>query len=198
MLLPSPFFRERLRKPGVIEELFEKLLSYLRSQSLEARGGQTIDATLVPVPRQRDSREDNKEIKENRMPKGWDENPDRLQQKDLNARKVKKDGINHYGYKNNICIDMEHGFIRRYAVTPANIHESQMLPMLLDPETTHDYVWADSAHAGECFEHLLKHGGYENCIHKKGSRNHPLSDTGIERNRIKSAVRACVEHVLAA
>ena len=29
---------------------FEKFESYLRSQGLEARGGQIIDATLVPVP----------------------------------------------------------------------------------------------------------------------------------------------------
>ena len=36
------FFRERLRKAGVIEELFEKFESYLRSQGLEARGGQII------------------------------------------------------------------------------------------------------------------------------------------------------------
>ena len=43
-------FRERLRKAGVIEELFEMFESYLRAQGLEARGGQIIDATLVPVP----------------------------------------------------------------------------------------------------------------------------------------------------
>ena len=90
---------------------------------------------------------------------------------------------------------MEHGFIRRYAVTPANIHDSQMLPMLLDPENTDDYVWADSAYAGKCFEDLLSLGGFESCIHEKGSRNHPLSESAKERNRIKSAIRACVEHV---
>ena len=44
------FFRERLRKAGVIEELFEKFESYLRDQGLQARGGQIIDATLIPVP----------------------------------------------------------------------------------------------------------------------------------------------------
>ena len=27
-------------------------------------------------------------------------------------------------------------------MTPANIHDSQMLPMLLDPENRDDYVWA--------------------------------------------------------
>jgi len=44
------FFRDRLLKAGVIEELFEMFESYLRSQGLQARGGQIIDATLVPVP----------------------------------------------------------------------------------------------------------------------------------------------------
>ena len=43
------FFRERLRKANVIDELFEMFESYLRDQGLEARGGQIIDATLVPV-----------------------------------------------------------------------------------------------------------------------------------------------------
>jgi len=65
------FFTERLRKAGVIEELFVMFEEYLRDQDLKARGGQIIDATLVPVPKQRNSREDNKEIKANRLPGGW-------------------------------------------------------------------------------------------------------------------------------
>jgi len=113
------FFRERLRKAGVIEERFEMFETYLRSQGLQARGGQIIDAILVPVAKQRNTREENQEIKAGRLPEGWEENPDRLQQKDLDTRWVKKNGINHYGYKNRFCIDVEHGFIRRYAVTPA-------------------------------------------------------------------------------
>jgi len=52
--------------------------NYLRDQGLEARGGQIIDATLVPVPKQRNSREDNKEIKANRLLDGWNERPQRL------------------------------------------------------------------------------------------------------------------------
>jgi IS5 family transposase len=44
------FFRERLRKAGVIEELYEMFETYLRPKGLQARGGQIIDATLVPVP----------------------------------------------------------------------------------------------------------------------------------------------------
>jgi len=44
------FFLERLQHAGVIEELFELFDQHLRAQCYEARGGQIIDATLVPVP----------------------------------------------------------------------------------------------------------------------------------------------------
>ena len=54
-------FRERLRKAGAIKELFEMFEEDLRDQGLEARIGQIIDATLVLVPKQRNTREENKE-----------------------------------------------------------------------------------------------------------------------------------------
>ena len=73
-----------------------------------------------------------------------------------------------------------------------------MLLRLLDPENEHDYVWADSAYSGECFEELLSLGGFESLIHEKGARNNPLSEAAKELNRVKSAIRACVEHVFGA
>ena len=65
-------FRERLRKAGVIEELCEMLEAYLRSQGLQARDSKMIDVTLVPVPKQRNTRE-YAEIKASRLPEGWKE-----------------------------------------------------------------------------------------------------------------------------
>ena len=127
-------FRELLRKAGVIEELFQMLGRCLRDQGAEARGGQIIDNTLAPVPKQRNTREENKDIKADHLPYGWEENLNHLQQKDLDGRWVKKNCINHYGYKNGLCIDAWDDFIRRFVVTPANMHDSQMLQMLLDPE----------------------------------------------------------------
>jgi transposase, IS5 family len=73
---------------------------------------------------------------------------------DLDARWVKKNGISHYGYKNSIFIDVDRGFIRRYVIAPSNVHDSQILPSLLDPENEHDFVWTDSAYSGESFEQL--------------------------------------------
>jgi len=70
-----------------------------------------------------------------------------------------------------------------------------MLPLLLDPENDDDYVWADSAHFGEYFDDLLSLGGFESLIHEKVARNHSLSDATKKLNRVKSSIRACVEHV---
>jgi len=65
----------------------------------------------------------------------------------------------------------------------------------LDPENEHDFVWADSAYSSDSFEQLLSLGGFESLIHEKGTRNHPLSDAAKDLNRIKTAIRVCVEHV---
>ena len=92
----------------MIEELFEMFESYLLGQGLHSRGGQIIDEALVPVPMRRNSREDTREINENRIPDVWDQNPNRWQQKDVDARWFQKNGVNHSGYKNNICINVEY------------------------------------------------------------------------------------------
>jgi len=63
------FFRERLCKAGVIEERFEMYEGYPRDQGLEARGGQIIDATLVSVSKQRNTRK--KQRYHGQSPTGW-------------------------------------------------------------------------------------------------------------------------------
>ncbi len=189
------FFRERLRKAGLIEDLFARFEEFLRDQGLEAKGGQIIDATIIPVPIQRNTREENKDIKEGKIPEGWEESPERLHQSDLDARWTKKNGKSYYGYKNGISVDVEHGIIRRYDVAPANVHDRQLLPSLLDPENSGDIVWGDSAFAGKNFDEMLELAGYQSNIHEKGSRFKPLDDEAKERNKKKSKIRAKVEHV---
>ncbi len=164
-------------------------------QDLQAKGGQIIDATIVPVPIQRNTREENKDIKEGMIPEEWEETPDRLQQIDRDARWTKKNGKSYHGYKNGICVDVQRGITRRYDFTPANVHDSQLLPSLLDPENSCDIVWGDSAFAGRKFDELLELAGYQSNIHEKGSRFNPLDADDKERNKKKSKVRAKVKHV---
>src|SRR3954453_5606276 len=56
-------FREALAKAGLIEKLFNRFDQHLGAQGYIARGGQIIDATIVAVPRQRNTREENEAIK---------------------------------------------------------------------------------------------------------------------------------------
>ncbi|WP_241086728.1 transposase [Candidatus Vondammii sp. HM_W22] len=52
----------------------------------------------------------------------------------------------HYGYKSHISIDRKHKVIRKYAITSAEVHDSQVFEELLDENNSNGSVWADSAY----------------------------------------------------
>ena len=98
-------YREQLTQAGVIEALFETFDGYLKDQGYLAMGGQIIDASIVAVPKQRNSREENARIKAGETPAGWEDKPAKRRQKDVGARWTKKHGKSHYGYKNHVNVD---------------------------------------------------------------------------------------------
>jgi len=73
--------------------VFDGVSAQLLKRGFIARGGQIIDATLVPAPKQRNSREENKLIKEGAMPADW--KPAKRRQKDVDATWTKKYGKLH-------------------------------------------------------------------------------------------------------
>ena len=163
-----------------------------------ARGGQIIDASIVPVPTQRNSREENAELQAGRTPAGWKQKPGKLRQKDRDARWTKKHGRSFFGYKNHVNADTKHKLIRHYAVTDAAVHDSQELDGLLDMGNTCNDVFADSAYRSAEIESKLRASGYNSRIHRRGRRNHPLSLAQVRVNHAKSRIRARIEHVFGA
>lgn len=107
-------YREKLAKAEMVKALFDKFDGFLRDNGYLAMGGQIVDASIVPVPKQRNSREENEAIKADRTPKGWNKKPRKKRQKDVDARWTKKHGKSHYGYKNHINVDRRHKLIREY------------------------------------------------------------------------------------
>ena len=188
-------FRERLRKAKLVEPLFEQFGAYLNATGYQAQCGQIVDATLVPVPKQRNTREDNATLKAGKVPDDWHDKPHKLSQKDVDARWTQKNGASHYGYKNHINRDAGHGFIRRYTVTEASVHDSQVLGQLLDADNADDELWADSAYLSIATVTVLEMMGFESHINERAYRNRPLSETQIADNRERSKTRAKVEHV---
>lgn len=185
-------FKERLSDKGV-RLLFEDLNEHLKNNGLLPKTGKMIDATFVEAPRQRNKREENEQIKEGKRPENFDENPHRGAQKDTDARWTKKNDEVHFGYKNHTKVNAATKMVEDYCVSAACVHDSQALPELTKPEDPS--LYADSAYAGEPIAKDLESKRIVNCVHEKGTRGHPLSEGQKELNRLRSKVRARIEHV---
>jgi transposase, IS5 family len=191
-------FRKHLRDAGLVEGLFEQFDDYLISQGYAAKGGQIVDATLIPVGIQHNTKAENVQIKAGEIPTSWTAKPHRQAQKDSDARWTKKHGKHYFGYKDHIEIDAEYRLIRRYVVTNASVWDGQVLGQLLDEDNDADQIWGDSAYRSTTIEAVLGLMGFASEINERAYRNRPLTPAQIEHNREKSRIRARVEHVFGA
>jgi IS5 family transposase len=188
-------FREQLTKTGLVDELFSQFIGYLESKELIFDEGQIIDASFTIAPRQRNTREENQQIKNGQGKDLWNDNPHKKSHKDIDARWTKKNNENFYGYKNHAKVDAKSKFINTYLVTDASVHDSQALDALLNEKDKDQPLYADSAYTGEDQENVITKHEMKNQVHEKGYRNRPLTDVQNANNKIKSKTRVRVEHV---
>lgn len=187
-------FRDNLTSGGMIEKLFSYLDKQLDKDGIIVHKGKLVDASIVEVPIQRNSREENKQLKEDQVPEDWSEN--KLRQKDTDAQWVTHNGKNHFGYKNHIKADGKTKLITAYKATTANIHDSEVMEELLDKQEDGGHpVYADSAYRSEALEEVCRKKNIESRIHEKGYRNKPLTKRQQQSNKTKSKTRARVEHI---
>lgn len=191
-------YREALAQAGMVEALFRQFDGYLARQGYIARGGQILDASIVPVPKNRNTRDENKTIKNGEVPEDWKDKPAMRSQKDLDARWTQKHGKSYYGYKNHVNVDRKHKLVRRWHVSDAAEHDSKAVDHLLMRGNTGSGVWADSAYRSEEMEAKLRDRKLTSHIHRKGKRGKPLTEQAKGSNRTKSTVRVRVEHVFGA
>src|SRR5512136_2773831 len=64
-------FRQQLTEAGLIKRLFQEFDAFLEDKGFSARKGQIIDASIIEAPRQRNSREENRQIKAGQIPEDW-------------------------------------------------------------------------------------------------------------------------------
>ncbi len=186
-------YRELLGKAGLVDKMFAKFDGQLRDRGFTAKRGQIIDASIVSAPKQRNSREENSMIKKGDIPEGWNEA--KLQQKDTDAKWVKKNGHSYFGYKNHISIDAKHKFIRKYKVTDAAVHDSNVFEELFDRKNSSRDVYADSAYRSYEKLKMLDKKGYREHIQRKGCRNKPLTEWEKQGNHTRSKIRSRIEHI---
>jgi IS5 family transposase len=170
----------------------------LMNKGIIAKEGSMVDASFVDVPKQRNSKEENADIKQGAVPlefgkKDKNGNRSKLMQKDTDARWMTKSGERHFGYKNNINADEKTKIVTKYSVTSSSAHDSTEIENLIDE--TDNRLHADSAYRSKEIEEYLKANECESFVHEKGYRGNPLTEQQKESNNTKSKIRARVEHI---
>ena len=188
-------FREKLTEKNLVKKLFDLFLKVLEAQGFNATKGHIIDATIVSAPRQRNSREENQQIKDGKVPEDWNKNPSKLAQKDTDARWLKKNGEKFFGYKNHVVADVRGKLIRDYSVTPASVHDSQAAPDLLSRIPKGDKIYGDSAYHSDDISDVINSRKLIPKICSKGKRGTPITPGQINKNRKISKFRSRIEHI---
>ena len=207
-------FREKLTRAGAIGSLFERFDATLRQSGYIAMAGQIVDASLIAAPRQHNTDEEKKALKEGRVPDQWQDKPAKFRQKDRDARwtvkftkaKPRADGskppvdlaIPVFGYQNHVSIDRGFGFIRKWTATDAAAYEGRRLREgLLDKTNTARGVWADTAYRSAANEAFMAKNGFVSHVHRKKPKGRAMAAAIRRANNAKSKIRSRVEHVFA-
>jgi len=186
-------FRDDLGKANLVKTLFNAFTQKLIDNDIVAKEGSIVDASFVTVPKQRNTREENKQIKNNEIPQSFEANPKKRAQKDCDARWTKKNNQNEYGYKDHINSDQKTKIITKYTVTPACVHDSQAVKDLIDESDK--VMYADSAYQSEDISKHLKENNVTAKVIKRKYRNKPLDKADHKTNYKHSKTRVRVEHI---
>ena len=191
-------YKEQLANKDLSQQLFNLFTQQLIRQGIVVKEGSMIDASFVDVPRQRNSREDNADIKKGAIPiefskKDKNGKMSKLSQKDTDARWMTKSSERHYGYKDHINADSKTKIITKFSVSSAAPHDSTEIENIVDE--TDSKLHADSAYRSKEIEEFLGKQNCESFVHEKGYRNNPLTQEQKEENNTKSKIRARVEHI---
>lgn len=191
-------YRELFIKAGVFE-----LINILTMQHIahldEVKNSDSIaiDSSFTNVPIQRNTRDENKVIKDGNGDQLWNDQPAKKRQKDIDSRWTQKGGHRYYGYKLHIAVCCLTKLITSMLTTAACVHDSQVIAPLVREEDHGKSLYADSAYSGKKQIDEIKQLNLKPAVCEKGKRNTPLTDEQKKNNREKSKTRARVEHVFA-
>ena len=182
-------YNNLLAQAGVGKEFFDAALKQIEQAGFIPRGGQMIDASIVPAPTPRIKREEREKLENGETPEDWSEA--KARQHDPDARWTKKNGKAYFGYKVHANVDHRYKFVRAIIVTPANTNDTCCFEDLLGENTNREVI-ADRGYAKQAREEALKEQGATPRIQRKSEKNKPLSECQQKRNRKIAKKRARV------
>ncbi|MGQ9745967.1 MAG: transposase [Dissulfurimicrobium sp.] len=155
-----------------------------------------IDTLFVEVPKQQDTKDKNKKIKEGRLSEDWGGTnpPCSPKRTPIPCRRRRIRPIT-YDYKDHVKVNARIKLIKNYAVTDAFINDLQTVDDLTNKADTDREFYADSICTDKPIEDILTGKGIISCINKKGCRNKALTEEQKQNDRIKSKIRARIGHI---
>lgn len=165
-------FRHLMEQHNLGDELFRLVNVYLAENGMKVNRGTIVDATIINAPTS---------------------TKNKAKQRDPDMHQTRKGNQWYFGMKAHIGVDSKTRLIHSVAVTPANVHDSQIIGDLLHGEENR--VWGDSAYAGQADVIKSVSPAAKDFTQKKGSRNKQLTTEEHRANRQKSKIRSRVEHV---
>jgi transposase, IS5 family len=165
-------FRHLMERHNLGDQLFHLVNQYLQENGLKVNRGTIVDASIISAP----SSTKNKK-----------------KQRDPEMHQTKKGNQWFFGMKAHIGVDSRTKLIHHVVATVANVHDSVVPGDLLHGDERR--VWGDSAYTGKGETIGEAAPRARDFAQKKASRYLSLTECDREKNRLKSKVRARVEHV---
>ena len=172
-------FKEKLVKAGLMQKIFEQILSQIDERGLILKRGTIIDATLIQSANRPMTKEKREKAKES-------------PQLDADAAGTSQGGKKHFGYKGHIGMDEGSKIIRKCELTPANVHDHERLHEMMSGDERS--VWADKGYPVQAAKRAAREVGIYYGVLDKAARATPLTNRQKRKNAKKSRVRRVVEH----
>ena len=165
-------FRHLLEEHDVSARVLKVVNRHLASRGLKVSHGTIVDATIIEAPSSTKNQDGDR---------------------DPEMHQVKKGEQWYFGMKMHIGVDSRTKIIHTVQVSAANVADKEALPHLLHGKERR--VWGDQAYRGQS-EVLARVAPMARDLTNQAFRRNGRIDERIrEANRLKSKVRARVEHV---
>ncbi|MCC7464607.1 MAG: IS5 family transposase [Gammaproteobacteria bacterium] len=164
-------FRHLLEREELGAQILACMNAHLAERGFKVTTGTIVDATIIAAPPSTKNRDG---------------------QRDPEMHQTKKGNAWHFGMKAHVGVDSATKIIHSVAATPANVHDSHLLPELLHGDETR--VWGDSAYQGQSEIIKAVAPKAKDFTHRRYRRMGVVDRIEQRKNRNKSRVRARGEH----
>jgi transposase, IS5 family len=165
-------FRHLLEKHKLGPVILRDVNAHLASSGVKVNTGTIVDATIIHAPSSTKNESGKRDPEMHQTMKGneW-----------------------HFGMKAHIGVDSASRVVHSVVATPANVHDSRVLPDLLHGGETR--VWGDAAYRGRTAVVRAKAPRAADFTQRSSARAKHITERDRQIHRTKSRVRARVEHV---